>query len=75
MRRPTFSPRPRRFGGGLADPVVEFAGFAPEAELAGADVASDALGGGADAGQFVIVNGSGAVHGDVIDEAALHRDR
>ena len=59
--------------GGLADPVVQLAGFPPQAELAGADVAGDAFGGGADARQFVIVDGARAVHGDVIQEAALHQ--
>src|ERR1022692_1096691 len=62
-----------RFGGGLPNPIVQLAGLAPETEFAGADVAVDAFGGGAEAGQFVIVNGAGAVHGDVIDEAALHQ--
>jgi hypothetical protein len=37
--------------GGVLDPGVEFAGFGPEAEFAGADVAGDAFGGGADAGE------------------------
>src|SRR5260370_42686620 len=65
-------PKPERFGGGLADPIVEFAGLAPQTELAGSNVAIDAFGGGAETGHFVIVNGAGAIHGDVIDEAALH---
>ena len=53
-----------RFGGCLADPIVQ---------LAGADVAVYAFRGGAEAGQFVIVDGAGAVHGDVVDEAALQQ--
>ena len=73
MRRPTFSPSPSPSARGLGDPVVQLAGLAPQSELAGADVARHALGGGADARQFVIVNRAGAVHGDVIDEAALHQ--
>ena len=68
---PMFSPRPSARSRGLADPVVQLAGLAPQSELAGADVARHALGGGADAGQFVIVDRAGAVHGDVVDEAAL----
>ena len=62
-----------RVGGSFANPVVQFTGFAPQAELAGAYVAIDAFGGGAEAGDFVVVYGAGAVHGDVIDEAALHQ--
>ncbi len=57
----------------LPDPFVQLAGFAPEPELAGADVAVHALGGGADAGQFVIVDGARAVEGQVIDPAVLHQ--
>src|SRR5262249_18740906 len=56
-----------RFCRGLADPVVQLAGLAPEAELAGTDVAVDAFGGGADAGQLGVVDWARAVHGDEID--------
>ena len=37
--------------GGLGGQLVQLAGFSPEAEFAGADVARDAFGGGADAGE------------------------
>ena len=59
--------------GGLANPLVQFAGFRPQAELAGADVAVHALGGGTDAGQFVVVYGARAVHRDVVDGAAFQQ--
>ena len=39
----------------------------PQAEFAGADVAGHAFGGGADAGEFVVVDRAGAVHGDVLE--------
>ena len=71
MRRPTFSPSPSRSVAASRDPFVEFAGFPPKTELAGADVAGDALCGGADACEFVIVDRARAVHGDVVDAAAL----
>ncbi len=45
--------------------LVDAAGLPPEAELAGADVAGDALRGPADEGQLIIVDGPGAVEGDV----------
>ena len=57
--------------GGFGDPRVELAGLAPEAEFAGLDVAFDGFGGGADAGELVIVNGAGAVDGEVSDVAAF----
>ena len=44
----------------------------PKAELAGLNVASHALGGGADQRQFPIMDRPCAVHGDVINMAALH---
>src|SRR5438270_4438470 len=61
----------QRQAGGLADPIVKFAVFLPQAKFAGADVAVHALRSGADAGQFVIVDGPRSVHGDVVDAAAL----
>ena len=63
--------QPQALRGGLANPVVELAGLAPQSEFAAADVACDALGGGADARQFVVVNRARAVDGDVIEHAAL----
>ena len=56
---------------GLGYPVVQLAGFPPKTEFAGADVASHAFGGGADAREFVIVDHTCAVHRDVVDETAL----
>src|ERR1700730_8290786 len=70
---PDIFPEAERQLRGLSDPIVDLAGFAPHPKLAGADVAVHALGGGADAGQFVIVNHAGTVHGHVIDETALHQ--
>ena len=63
--------QPQLLRGGLANPVVELAGLAPQAELAAADVARDALGRRADARQFVVVNRAGAVDGDVVEQTAL----
>ena len=57
---------------GLADPVVELARLPPEAELAALHVAGDALRGGSDPGQLVVVDGPRAVHGDEVDQPALH---
>ena len=45
----------------------------PQAELAGLDVAGDALGGGADQGELPVVDRAGAVHGDVRHQPALHQ--
>ena len=73
MRRPTFSPRPSDSAAASANPVVQLARLAPQSEFARAYVAIDALGGGANAREFVVVNGAGAVHGDVIDQAAFHQ--
>src|SRR6185437_10453600 len=56
-----------RFG----NPVVEFGGFTPKAEFAGADIPSDAFGGFTDAGQLVIVNSSSAIHCDVSNETSF----
>src|SRR5207245_3017164 len=50
--------------GGFGGPVVELSGFAPQAELAGANITRDAFGGCAGTCQLVIVNDAGAVHGD-----------
>src|SRR5215831_17596933 len=58
---------------GLANPFVQFAGFLPEAKLAGANVAVDALRGRADPRQLVVVDRACAVHRDVVDVAALHQ--
>ena len=65
---------------GLGGDVVQAAGLLPQAELAFAYVARHALGGGADKGEFEIVDSSRAVHGDTgdaplfheVDEVALH---
>src|ERR1700693_917716 len=53
------------------DPIVQLASFAPQAEFTGPDVSSHAFGGGALAGQLVVVNGTRAIHSNVINEAAL----
>src|SRR5207253_4647244 len=54
----------QRTGSRLRDPVVQFAGFTPQAKFSGADVARHAFGGGSDARQLEVVDRSRAVHGD-----------
>src|SRR5207237_4911612 len=56
-----------------SDGIVHPSGFFPEPELAGADVPRYTLRAGADQGEFPIMDRSGAVHGNVIEEAALHQ--
>ena len=73
MRRPTFSPKPEAELSRFADPVIEFGGFSPKTELAGADIACNAFSGRADARQLIIVNGSSAVHCDMCDDALLEQ--
>src|SRR5205823_10615235 len=62
-------PEAGRFG----DPVVKLAGLLPQTKLTGADIAGYRLCGRADAGEFVIVDGAGSVHGDVAQDAALQQ--
>jgi len=57
--------------GCFPDPVVRLARFAPQPELGGTNVARDALRGGSDAREFVVVDSPGAIHGDMVDGAAL----
>ena len=47
--------------------------FDPEAKFAGSDVFRYAFGGGADAGKFVVVNGTGTIARNVGDEVAFHQ--
>src|SRR5216683_2732272 len=54
------------------DHIVHAAGFLPEAELSRLDIPGHAFRGCPDEGELPIVNGSRAVHGDMIDPAALH---
>lgn len=56
-----------------ADGVVHAAGLFPQAELAALNVLRDALRGRPDEGEFPIVDRPRAVHGEVIDQAALHQ--
>ena len=58
---------------GLRRGGVEAAGFVPETELAGADVARDALASLSDQGELEIVDHAGAVERDVGEQAALHQ--
>ena len=67
------SPSPRPSLTPLRDGVVHAAGLFPQAELAGRDVAGDALGAGADQGELPVVDRPGAVHGDERDQPALHQ--
>ena len=55
--------------------VVQLARFPPQTELAGLNVARDALGGRADAREFVVVNRARAVHRDVVDARRARADR
>ena len=70
---PTASPSAQPVADAGRDDVVQPAGFLPQAELAGADVPGDALGGGPDEGELPVVDRPGPVHGDVVDQAALHQ--
>src|SRR5258708_16278950 len=57
----------------LRYPIVQLAGLPPQSKFAGANIPLHAFGGGADAGEFVVVNGARAVHRNVIDESTLHQ--
>ena len=59
--------------GGLADPVVQLAGFLPQPKFAGANIARHRLGSRPDPRQLVIVNRPGAIHGDVAQRTALEQ--
>ena len=52
---------------------VEVAGFGPQSKFSGADIFAHAFGGCADAGKFVVVNGTGAIARNMGDEAAFHQ--
>ena len=52
---------------------VEVAGFGPQSKFSGADISTHAFGGCADAGKFVVVNGTGAIARNMGDEAAFHQ--
>jgi hypothetical protein len=64
--------QPQTGVGTASNDVIHPPGFLPEAKFARADVAGHALCGGADEGEFPVVNRSGAVHADVRDQAAFH---
>ena len=73
IARPSASPRPSPSRGPARMTSFIRPVSCPQAELAGRDVAGDALGGGADQGEFPIVDRPGPVHGDVVDQAAFHQ--
>ena len=52
---------------------VEVAGFGPQSKFSGADIFAHAFGGCADAGKFVVVNGTGPIARNMGDEAAFHQ--
>lgn len=56
---------------GLADDVVQPAGFLPEAELADVDPAGDVFAGAADESEFEVVNDPRPVGGDVGDQPSF----
>src|SRR5262249_54402439 len=63
---------PQPLLGAGADDIIHPACLFPKAELAGADVASDAFGGSADQGELPVVDRPRAVEGKVIEHATLH---
>ena len=52
---------------------VEVASFCPQPKFSGTDIFAHAFGGRADAGKFVVVDGTGAIARDMGDEAAFHQ--
>src|ERR1700736_3815988 len=55
-------------GRGFDHPLIQLSRFAPQPELAGANVAGDTLRGSANPRQLIIVNHTRAVDRDVVDE-------
>ena len=52
---------------------VEVACFCPQSKFSGADISAHAFGGRADAGKFVVVDGTGTIARNMGDEAAFHQ--
>jgi len=57
----------------VIDNVIQFAGFLPQAKLSFMNITGDTFGCRSDSSQFIIMNTTGSVQSDMIDQPFFHQ--